>query len=435
MPSPTTAAAIASTSSTLTKPHQRQQQQSLSSFLRRLVSKYGTKRMVVVAILILFVMVSSYQKGGGGGFMMMSSSSSSCRTFNNGKTTTKRGSSSKTVKPSYKSAANYECVPPTNNNHDNNNNIYLYQRQPQKVIEIFDNCVGNDKCHVLYQHVQKTGGSYLASKLKPTLEKVPGGQNNNNRYVPNEWCCGSNLIKRFQNNTSQFCTNYKFSIYEMNSLEFSTILETCSKYNEQEEGGHTYVSIVTVREPIQRTISQIHQQCNKGYKVHAEYYQKYCQQCMFLEDDSKNNKFWIEEFVHKTNKVFVELQQLLEQRQTQTRQTQQAQQQTQYSMKDIPILILDSTMINDFLNTLDDRWTKLRQQQQEQQQQGRFIPRPIPNDEDIDQSNTNKNKKKKKNIVMINKEETNICNFGITSTMMRELAPSLCLYNNHMWVV
>ena len=92
-------------------------------------------------------------------------------------------------------------------------------------------------------------------------------------------------------------------------------------------------------------------------------------------------------------------------------------------------------MINDFLNTLDDRWTKLRQQQQEQQQQGRFIPRPIPNDEDIDQSNTNKNKKKQKNIVMINKEETNICNFGITSTMMRELAPSLCLYNNHMWVV
>ena len=375
--------------------------------------------------------------------MSSSSSSSSCRTFNNDKTTTKRGSSStKTVKSSYKSAANYECVPPNNYNHDskndhdnNNNNIYLYQRQPQKVIDIFDNCVGDDKCHVLYQHVQKTGGSYLASKLKPTLEKDNPGQ----RYVPNDWCCGSNLLQRFHNDTVPFCTKYKFSIYEMNSLEFSSILETCSKYNEN-GGGHTYVSIVTVREPIQRTISQIHQQCNKGYKVHAEYYQQYCQQCMFLEEDANNNKFWIEEFVHKTNKVFVELQQLLVQRQTQIQQAHEEQQQhTQpaqqgYSMKDIPILILDSTMINDFLTTLDDHWSKLRQQQQQnqQEQQGRFIPRPIPNDEDMDQSN--KTKKKRKNLVMINKEETDICNFGITSTMMRELAPSLCLYNNHMWV-
>ena len=126
----------------------------------------------------------------------------------------------------------------------------------------------------------------------------------------------------------------------------------------------------------------------------------------------------------------------------------------------IPMLILDSTMINTFLDKLGQRWDTLRE---EQQTAGRFIP-TLPKDNDVEgdgKGNEEKKdgegggsagnkkkekgillrmkeqrnrKKKPKKLIMVNKEKTDICNFGMTSIMMRELAPSICLYNNHLWI-
>ena len=58
----------------------------------------------------------------------------------------------------------------------------LYANDREKFTETFASCIDDPSCRILYNHLQKTGGSYLASKLHPILDE------NGKRYNSNKWC-------------------------------------------------------------------------------------------------------------------------------------------------------------------------------------------------------------------------------------------------------
>ena len=64
----------------------------------------------------------------------------------------------------------------------NTSDTLLYANDREKFSETFGSCIDDPSCRILYNHLQKTGGSYLASRLHPVLDE------NGKRYNSNKWC-------------------------------------------------------------------------------------------------------------------------------------------------------------------------------------------------------------------------------------------------------
>lgn len=76
--------------------------------------------------------------------------------------------------------------------------------------------------------------------------------------------------------------------YELKGDQFEEVVATCRKLYQQQ--GHRAVVLVTVRDPVQRTVSWIHQQCNKNYGRMGEF-QRVCERCEYCEDKEEWDRF------------------------------------------------------------------------------------------------------------------------------------------------
>jgi len=169
-------------------------------------------------------------------------------------------------------------------------NTRFFHLEPQNFIKEFVACIRDPECQVFYHHIQKASGTYIGSRLFPWMNlKFPNPmqsellekQNATGRSIRmniTEWCCHEPLMKRLQQNEEKFC-RYKFSPWEVNSKQMSNILDICfyqkasneSKTNpsdhrilRQNEVPFTRAAIlVAYREPINRTVSLVHQICNE----------------------------------------------------------------------------------------------------------------------------------------------------------------------------
>jgi hypothetical protein len=229
-------------------------------------------------------------------------------------------------------------------------------------------CVDSDTCHILYHHIQKTGGSHVASRLFPVFE--------DRSYNSTEWCCNEKfLTQRFRQNPQDYCSR-NISIYEIKTDDFAEIHQTCHDIYPSRK----FVTLISIREPIQRTLSMIHHQCNKNFDLKNPYEQAMCKKCAYVNDSIP---YW-DSFIRQTNTLYENLMDVMQHQNLRLKQ----------SGRNKPTwLILDNLMIDPFFdllqNSISDNVTI-----------GRW-----------------------------NKEQTKICNFGMTSTMMKKLLPAQAIYH------
>ena len=235
------------------------------------------------------------------------------------------------------------------------------------VVTLLD-CMKSDTCHILYHHIQKTGGSYVASRLFPVFE--------GRSYNSTEWCCNDKfLIERFRLNPQDYCSR-KLSIYEIKTDDFAEIHQTCHDIYPSRK----FVTLISIREPIQRTLSMIHHQCNKNFDLKNPYEQAMCRTCAYVNDSIP---FW-DSFVRQTNTLYANLMDVMQHRNLRLRHL---------GRRKPTWLILDNLLIDPFFDLLEISISN-------KIIKGRW-----------------------------NKEKTKICNFGMPSIMMKNLIPAQAVYN------
>lgn len=242
-----------------------------------------------------------------------------------------------------------------------------FTSSPHSFVDAVVDCFASDTCHVFYHHVQKTGGSSVASRLFPIVE--------HREYNSSEWCCNEKFLDRFRRNPHDYCSR-NLSVYEVKAPQYYEILETCRRLHPS----HDYLALVSIREPIQRTLSMIHHQCNKNFGHKKEIEQSICANCTYTPESAW---FW-NQFTNQTNTIYRELKEML--------QNDNQQRLLQDQPIELTWLFLDNLMIDTFLDMLkltmnvELTWGKA------------------------------------------NKEHTHVCNFGMPSRMMRDLHSSHWIY-------
>ena len=206
----------------------------------------------------------------------------------------------------------------------------FYHHDPDAFLQQFEECFFDlDQCRVLYWHVQKTGGSYIASRFYPVL-------NNGSFYNSREWCCNEKFMKQsFWPNTEEFCSK-RLGVYEVRSHDYQQVVEACQSIekNVPADQRSRYIGFVSIREPIARTLSAIHQRCNVHSAKLDAYMREACEQCSY--EDHRYKPFF-EKFVNETNDIYSGLKHYL----------------MGNNAIDFPVYIIDNEQIDDFFTKLE----------------------------------------------------------------------------------
>jgi len=155
--------------------------------------------------------------------------------------------------------------------------VINFRLQSNLFVNQLTRCFDDDDCRIHYLHFGKTGGSGMENRM---FKAFPP-------YL-DSYCKGS-IMKQFHERTSEYC-NAKFSSYQVSSPDFvNTIVPTCMR-----QTGSRAVVLVSFREPIQRSLSYIHQMCNKNLRHRNRVTRRACARCSYDED----TKFWDQKVVH-----------------------------------------------------------------------------------------------------------------------------------------
>ena len=254
----------------------------------------------------------------------------------------------------------------------------LYSMQKDKFVEKFASCAADQKCHILYWHVQKTGGTYLASRLYYQMNRVA--------YKSKEWCCHDEFMtNRFRPNPEAYCSR-EMGVYEVQPIEFAEVIETCRRT--ASSNSNTFLGLISVREPLERTISAIHQKCNVHTLRLEEPTRSVCERCSYSGNDSD----FFDRVTNRTNEFYQGMKSIINN-----------------ATLDIPILILDNADISDFVYSIEMHATKILKR-------GNYLADNETFHFPSGKSNAQDKVPKK------------LCEFGMPATMMKHHATSLEVY-------
>ena len=213
----------------------------------------------------------------------------------------------------------------------------FYNHNRDVFIDEFTKCLlDRDYCKVLYWHIQKTGGTYIASQMHPLFNREP--------YRSKEWCCNNDFMKaRFRPHIKELCSK-RFGVYEVRSKEYHEVLRTCQDFQNQmlhnssatSNRHHRYIGFVSIREPIQRSLSAIHQICNVHQSGLRQQVRQTCERCSYDIDDDKP---FFEKYVNQTNNFYTGLMDILV--------------SESLSVLGIPIYVVDNQHIRDMFQQLE----------------------------------------------------------------------------------
>ena len=165
-----------------------------------------------------------------------------------------------------------------------------FRLEPTEFVSELMNCFDDDKCRIYFYHFGKSGGSGLENRM---FKVFPPYQDSFMR---------GKLLKQFREEPRKLCLA-KFSSYQVSSPEFvNTIIPTCMK----ETGGSRAIILVSFREPIQRSLSFIHQMCNKYQRNRSPETRQACSRCSYDLDPA----FWNER-MQNCNQEYVDLQTMI----------------------------------------------------------------------------------------------------------------------------
>lgn len=180
-----------------------------------------------------------------------------------------------------------------------------------------------------------------------------------------------NAEEHFEKNAEVWCRLKWFS-YESNGYQMRKIVETCMRLNPRSRA----IVLFTYREPFSRLVSLVNQICNKVIGRRSVEMQSFCKRC----DCRESNSTMLKEYIALTNEMYLSVLSI-----------------TQVNLNNVKVMALDILELSEFLNALNLE----------------------PSFTHFDTSS-----------IVKNPEETQSCNFCITSEIMRELAPSMGVYRD-----
>ncbi len=255
----------------------------------------------------------------------------------------------------------------------------------------------------------------MASRLHPILSN-PRGE----KYESKKWCCGFPMMERFHKNEELYCETLKFGIYEVLGPQFADVVKTCINHQGKNSSAadrknDEIVVLMTIREPIQLTLSQIHHQCNKNFEKKSEEEKIICKKCSF-----ETNPDYFLTYVKQTNNVYEGIASAVPELLDRFNKLSQysnfyegsdgSEKRNQTNGGDNwiatvlgsraeeshRVMILDQADIDRFFRLLE-----------EHSPPGIMVPEGRGNE-----------------------EKTHVCSFGVTSSMMKALSPALEIYRN-----
>lgn len=122
-----------------------------------------------------------------------------------------------------------------------------FMHSPDTFVEIFQQCESDPRCHVIFHHVFKTGGT----TIEKTLAALWSQPHNNS-------CCNEQRMRNFFQSRDYYCDS-KFSSHQVNATDFFRAVNECVyRYPvERNVPQPRVVLLTTFREPIQMTLSQV----------------------------------------------------------------------------------------------------------------------------------------------------------------------------------
>lgn len=210
-------------------------------------------------------------------------------------------------------------------------NALFYQHDRQSFVHQLSSCLFDYRhCRVLNWHIQKTGGSFIASKMYPAFNRAP--------YKSQEWCCNEDFMSKFRSNSTAFCSK-RMGIYEVRPDQYTEVLQTCQQYAKSVDIPMIrYIGFISIREPIQRSVSAIHQRCNVHKSQLPTDIRETCNRCSY---DVAEDRPFFESYVNQTNKYYRGLQQLMLSRPD----------------KQVPLYVIDNEDINEMFQSLEKTFT------------------------------------------------------------------------------
>jgi len=170
-------------------------------------------------------------------------------------------------------------------------------------------------------------------------------------------------------NMEAYCLS-KWSSYEATGEQMLMIVEKCMKFNRRS----TAIIMVIYREPIARFVSIVNMYCNKRWEWRSAETQSFCSRCKY----DPETKPFLQKYIDEANEIYLSASSI-----------------TENNFTNVQVLSLDTIYLDGFLKSL----------------------RTQPGFKVISLA--------KKNI-----HKTDICDFGVTAGIIRELAPSLGVYRN-----
>ena len=154
-----------------------------------------------------------------------------------------------------------------------------YHLQPDLFTSAITNCLLDEQCRIIYHHVGKSGGT----TIEDTFFRM---------YPPElKSCCGGKILGKLANDDKareKYCTA-KFSSYQILGKYVEGLTKSClsvitnATEDTQHDPGQGPRSIIltTYREPISRTLSSIHQLCNKQSDKRKNETIEACTECRY----------------------------------------------------------------------------------------------------------------------------------------------------------
>jgi hypothetical protein len=155
--------------------------------------------------------------------------------------------------------------------------LFNFRNDPYHFSEQIISCFRDNDCRIYYLHCGKTGGQDVEGRMfslfPPRLQSF-------------FFRDGKNLKSFFLSKVRKYCAA-KFTSYEMDANTFlETVVPTCMEINTKRTSKSRGVILSTYREPIQRTLSYIHQVCNKNFDRRNKETRAVCKRCSYdLDSD------------------------------------------------------------------------------------------------------------------------------------------------------
>ena len=185
-------------------------------------------------------------------------------------------------------------------------NIFNFYTHPNNFVKTLSSCFLNKDCHVVYHHIGKTGGTNVESRF---FNVFPFHA----RKTKMSSCCSGKVMEKFLKFSRFYCAA-KFTAYQVRASQFETVISECMKYystlyeEKNVSSKKSIVILVSIREPASRTLSNIHQLCNKNLNRRSETLKQACASCDYEAHPEEFDKI-----VQTTNKDYLGIMRTIQQ--------------------------------------------------------------------------------------------------------------------------